>query len=69
MAYDASELRKYLQIVNFEMEEYIRGDLTDNSKVVASLRVQLCVQLRVQLCVVSCSYVPSVTLWRGFDNC
>ena len=42
MAYAASELRKCLPNVNFEIEEYIRGDLTDNSKFVASLRVQLC---------------------------
>ena len=66
MAYATSELRKYLQNVNFEMEEYIRGDLTDNSKVVASLRVQLCVQLRVQLCVqlrVQLCFISGVRAW------
>ena len=41
-ARDASELRKYLSNVNYEIEEYIRGNPTDNSKFVASLRVQLC---------------------------
>ena len=42
MACAACELRKYLPNVNFEMEEYIRGDSTDNSKFMASLHVQLC---------------------------
>ena len=66
MAYSATELRKYLPNFNFEMEEYIRGDLTDNSKFVASLHVQLCVQLRVQLCVqlrVQLCSVSDVKAW------
>ena len=67
MTYAASELRKYLPNVNFEMEEYIRGDLTDNSKFVASLRVQLCVQLREQLCLkfrVQLYSASDVRAWR-----
>ena len=66
MAYAASERRKYLPNVNFEMEEYIRGDLTDNSKFMASLCVQLCVQLRVQLCAqfrVQLYFVSDVRAW------
>ena len=66
MVYAASELRKYLPNVNFEMEEYARGDLTGNSKFVASLRVQLSVQLRVQLCVqfrVQLCSVSDVRAW------
>ena len=54
MAYAASELRKCLPNVNFEIEEYIRDDLTDNSKFVASLRVQYvysCVYSYVYSCV------------------
>ena len=51
MAYAASELRKYLPKVNFEIEEYIPSDLTENSKFVASLRVQLCSVSDVKACV------------------
>ena len=66
MAYAASDIRKCLPNVNFEIEEYIRGDLTDNSKFVASLFEQLCVQFRVQLCVqlrVQLCSVSDVKAW------